>query len=124
SARPEAAVFGLDLINEAQNPRLRPAVIAGGGPVTFGGWAYDPVARTARKAVDLVIDGAAYGARYGRPRPDVATYFKNEALGGSGFAATLPPHVLKRGRHQLVVRVVAADGRSYFDSAPVAFQIR
>jgi hypothetical protein len=122
--RPEAPAFALDLINEAQNPRESLGVIKGGGPVTFGGWAYDPVAKAAGKAVDLVIDGAAHGAGYGRPRPDVATYFKNDALGATGFAATLPGHILKRGRHTVVVRVVAADGTSYFDSAPIEFRVR
>lgn len=124
SPRPEAATFALDLINEAQNPRQTPGVIKGGAPVTFGGWAYDPMAKTAAKAVDLVIDGAAYGATYGRPRADVASYFKNEALGATGFAATLPSHILKPGRHTVVVRVVAADGTSYFDSAPIEFRVR
>lgn len=122
--RPEPAVFALDLINEVQNPLQTRAAIKGGVPVTFGGWAYDPVAKTAGKAVDLVIDGAAYGAVYGRPRPDVAAYFKNEALGASGFAATLPERTLTRGGHTVVVRVVAADGTSYFDSAPIEFRVR
>jgi hypothetical protein len=122
--RPEPAAFALDLINEAQSPVPGPVTIKGGGPVTFGGWAYDPVAKTPGKAVDLVIDGTAHGAGYARPRPDVAAYFKNEALGATGFAATLPERVLKRGRHTVVVRVVGADGASYFDSAPIAFRVR
>jgi hypothetical protein len=124
SPRPEPAAFALDLINEAQSPVPGPATIKGGGPVTFGGWAYDPVAKTAGKAIDLVIDGVAHGAGYGRPRPDVAAYFKNEALGATGFAATLPEQILKRGRHTVVVRVVAADGASYFDSATIEFRVR
>ena len=124
SARPEPAMFALDLINEAQDPLHRPAAIKGGAPVTFAGWAYDPVAKVGAKGVDLVIDGVAYGATYARPRPDVAAYFRNDALGATGFAATLPSRVLKRGRHKLVVRVISADGTSYFDSAPAEFRIR
>ena len=124
AARPDPAMFSLDLINEAADPRSKPGVIRGGGPVTFAGWAYDPAGKTAAKAVDIVVDGAAYGARYGRPRADVASYFKNEKLGETGFAVTLPSRVVARGRHKVVVRVVAADGMGYFDSAPIEFRVR
>lgn len=123
-ARPEAAMFSLDLINEAPDPRSKAGVIRGGVPVTFAGWAYDPVGKTAAKAVDIVIDGVAYGARYRQPRADVASYFKNENLTETGFAATLPASAVVRGAHTVVIRVVAADGAGYFDGAPIDFQVR
>lgn len=122
--RPEPLPFSLDLINEGQEPRAREVTIKGGGPVTFAGWAYDPVAQRDGKALDIVVDGVAYGANYGRPRPDVADHFKLPHAGGSGFALTLPAYVVGKGKHTVLVRLVAADGAGYFDSPPMAFRVR
>lgn len=122
--RPEMAVFSLDLINAAQDPLNNPATIQAGVPTTFSGFGFDPVAKTAGKAIDIVIDGVAYGTTYGAERPDVAGYYKTEAVLPSGFRVTLPANTIKTGAHQVVVRVVAADGASYFDSAILKFDAR
>lgn len=122
--RPEMAVFSLDLINGAQDPLNNPAKIEAGVPTTFSGFGFDPVAKTAGKALDIVIDGVAYGTTYGAERSDVAGYYKTEAVLPSGFRVTLPAKTIKKGAHQVVVRVVAADGKSYFDSAILGFDAR
>jgi len=119
--RAEMAGFSLDLINEAQDPLNRPATIRTGVPVTVSGFGFDPVAQTAGKAIDIVIDGAAYGTTYGHERSDVAAYYKTEAVLKSGFRTTLPAGTVKAGPHKILVRVVAADGKSYFDSATIDF---
>lgn len=115
------AGFSLDGINEAQDPLNKPATVAVGGPVTFTGFGFDPVAKAPAAAVDIVIDGVAYPAVYGHRRADVATYFKVPALENTGFSVTLPAGVLKPGRHEAIVRVVSADKAGYFDSAVIAF---
>lgn len=122
--RPDMAVFSLDLINEAADPLNNPARIKAGGPTTFSGFGFDPVAKTAGKAIDLVVDGVPYGTTYGSERPDVAGYYKTDAILLSGFRVTLPTGTVKRGPHKVVVRVVAADGKSYFDSATLSFDAK
>lgn len=121
AARPEMAIFSLDVINQAQDPLNVPATISAAGPVTFSGFGFDPVAKAPAAALDIVVDGVAYGATYGQPRSDVALYYKAPALEKSGFTVTLPAGAIKAGQHQVVVRVVAADKASYFDSRAIAF---
>jgi hypothetical protein len=72
----------------------------------------------------VVIDGKAYGTAYGAPRADVARYFKDRGLTGVGFHVTLPAGLVPVGDHQAVVRVIAADGKAYFDGPPIAFTVR
>lgn len=122
--RAETPDFYLDLINEAIDPRNKPAKIKANQPTTFAGFGFDPIAKTPGMAVDIVIDGVAYGTSYGGDRPDVAAYYKNPAVALSGFRVTLPKGIVKRGAHQAVVRVVSADGKSYFDSPAISFRAR
>lgn len=120
--REEMAGFSLDAINAAQDPVNMPANIRAGVPVVVSGFGFDPVAKTPGKAVDVVIDGVAYPTEYGHGRADVAAYFKAEALGSTGFRAALP--AVKPGPHTAIVRVVSADGQSYFDGATISFYAR
>ena len=123
--RAEMAGFTLDRIGAAPDPlNRRPALTPAGAPVVLDGFGFDPVAQAPGKGVDVVVDGRAYGAAYGRVRPDVATYFKNPALAAVGFATQLPAGALSKGPHEVVVRVVAADGKSYFESPMIPFEVR
>ncbi len=119
--RAEMAGFSLDVINDAKDPVNTPATISAGGPVTFSGFGFDPVAKTPGAAVDIVIDGVAYPTTYGHQRGDVAAYFKAPALENTGFTVTLPAGAIKAGPHQAVVRVVSADKTGYFDSVTIGF---
>ena len=119
--RPEMAAFSLDLINDAADPLNKPARIKSGVPTTFSGFGFDPIAKTPGKAIDIVIDGVPYGTTYGSARPDVAAYNKAPAVQPSGFRITLPAGTVTPGPHQVVVRVVTADGKSYFDSLILSF---
>lgn len=121
--RPEPAGVAVDFLNEAQAPAATPATIAA-GPVELAGFAYDPVSKTPGKAVDVVIDGAPHVAVYGSPRPDVARMLDAPALNAIGFVLKLPAGVVGPGDHVLTVRVIAADGSGYTESAPIAFTAR
>ncbi|HLZ76667.1 hypothetical protein [Phenylobacterium sp.] len=122
--RPEAAGFFLDRVGAAIDPRSRqPAVTPAGQATVFDGFGFDAPAKAPGKGVDLVVDGAAYGTVYGAARPDVASFFKAPALVNVGFKAVLPAGALAPGAHTVVVRVVAADGKGYFDSPTVAFTV-
>jgi hypothetical protein len=121
--RPEPAGFFLDHAGAAVDPRNRqPAVTPAAQPIVFDGFAFDPVAKAPAKGVDVVVDGKAYGAVYGVERPDVARFFNAPMLVKVGLRATLPAHSLTMGPHTVVLRVVAADGKSFYESPQIAFQ--
>lgn len=122
--RLEMAVFSLDMINEAADPLNTPAKIQAGVPTTFSGFGFDPVARASGKAIDIVVDGVAYGTTCCQPREDVAAYYKTQAVLNSGFRVTLPAGTIKPGRHVAIVRVVSADGKGFYDSATLNFEAR
>jgi hypothetical protein len=54
----------------------------------------------------------------------VARYFKTPTMTPVGYRVTLPADALAAGPHSLVVRVVAADGKGYFESPKVAFAVQ
>ena len=117
------AGFYVDDIGGAHDPLNRqPAIVAAGAPIAVSGFAFDSTSKQPARAVDVVVDGVAYGAAYGSPREDVATYNKNPALVNVGYAVTLP--ALPAGDHTLVLRVVSTDGGGYQESVPVTFTVR
>ena len=123
--RPQMAGFSLDAIGPAWDPlNKQPAVVSAAEPLTLQGFGFDPVARRPGRGVDVVIDGRPYGTAYGAQRADVAAYFKAPALTAVGFHTTLPAGLVGVGDHQAAVRVIAADGKGYFDGPPIAFTVR
>lgn len=123
--RPEAALFSIDSIGAAVDPlNQKPAVTPAGEPIVVRGFGLDPVTRTPGKALDIVVDGKAYGTDYGAGRDDVAAYFKSSGLTKVGFKTTLPAGTLAAGPHQALVRVVAADGKGYYDGIAIAFEVK
>lgn len=122
--RTERAVFYLDRVGEAMDPlNKQPAGTPGDVPIAISGFGFDPAAKTPAKGVDVVIDGKAYAATYGGPRQDVANYFKSPGLAATGYALTLPAGFLVNGPHDIVVRVIAADAKGYFESPPIPFTV-
>jgi hypothetical protein len=119
------AGFFLDHVGQAADPfNKRPAVTAAGQPAVLDGFGFDPVAKAPAKGVDVIVDGKAYGTKYGAPRADVAAFFKVPALVNVGFKTTLPAEALAPGAHTAVVRVISADGAGYYDSPVLPFEVR
>jgi hypothetical protein len=124
-ARPEFPGFYLDYVGPARDPmNNQPAVTPASQPTVFSGFGYDTPAKLPAKGVDVVVDGKAYGTTYGQPRQDVADFTKVPALVPVGFTVTLPAGALAAGDHTVVVRVIAADGRGYFESPVIKFQVK
>jgi hypothetical protein len=123
--RPEQAAFSIDRINQDKDPLNRqPAFVSAGEALVFQGFGYDPVAKAPGRGVDLVVDGTAYGTGYGAGRADVAAAAKNPGVTSVGFKTTLPSGLVAVGAHHAVVRVIAVDGKGYFDGLPIAFEVR
>ena len=123
--RPEFPGFYLDHIGAALDPmNHQPAVTAAGDPILLDGFGFDPTTKTPAKGVDVVIDGKAWPTTYGSPRGDVASFNKVPGLIAVGFATRLPPKTLAPGAHTAVVRVVAADGKSFFEGPAIPFSVK
>jgi hypothetical protein len=123
--RTEPASFSIDNIGAALDPLNRkPAVTPAGQPITLRGFGLDPVVKAPGKGLDIVIDGAAYGTAYGSVRHDVATFFRTPDLTHVGFAVTLPPGAVAPGLHRAQVRVIAADGKSYYEGLAIGFEVK
>ena len=122
-ARPEFPGFYLDTIGPAFDPITKPAVIKRGDVLEMTGFGYDPVALAPAKGVDLVVDGQLFGTEYGHARQDVADFKKTPALVPVGYR-TIVTKDLGPGAHEVVVRVIAADGLSYYQSPAIKFEVR
>ncbi|MGH6963739.1 MAG: hypothetical protein ACREE0_04605 [Phenylobacterium sp.] len=122
--RTEGAAFSLDRVGEALDPlNKQPAGTPGDAPIVLSGFGFDPVAKAPATGIEVAIDGKAYAATYGLTRADVGAYFKTPALAPTGFTVTLPAGFLINGPHQVAVRVIAADGKGYFESPQVPFTV-
>lgn len=86
-----------------------------GRNIIISGWAVDEKndspAAGAFINVDDRIDIPAF---YGQARPDVGVYFKNDNYINSGFRAYIPSTLLEKGKHLLSLKIVSADGKSYY----------
>jgi hypothetical protein len=122
--RTETAAFYLDRVGDALDPaNKQPAGTPGDAPILLSGFGFDSVAKAPAKGVDVVIDGKAYATTYGGAREDVANYFKTPGLSATGYTVTLPAGFLVNGPHKVAVRVIAADGKGYFESPLVPFTV-
>ena len=116
--------YALDTVSVAPDDRnvappgsVSPIVVRvrAGQRVSVAGWAFDPISRRPSEGVLLEVDGTSLvAADYGIRRADVAAAFGNPALEATGFAATIPPNVLRAGRNQIDLVVLSFDGVAYF----------
>jgi hypothetical protein len=114
----------IDQIGAARSPFGAGSVhVSGAGEIRVSGWAVDHASRAAASAVDVVIDRTPFPSTYGSTRDDVADYFQRPGYRESGFAAGIPGGAIAKGEHALTLRVVAADGRCYYQSRPVPVSV-
>ncbi len=122
---PEFPGFYLDNLGSTFDPLTNPpATAAADAPVLFDGFAFDPVAMVPAGGVDVVVDRTAYGAVYGAPRGDVADFHDTPALVSVGYRAVLATGTLAPGPHQVVIRVIAADGGGFYESPVTNFEVK
>ncbi|MCX6631403.1 MAG: hypothetical protein NTW28_27640 [Candidatus Solibacter sp.] len=114
----------LEKINSIVEPSIhQPVVISAAEELTASGWAVDQSAQSEASGVEIVIDGKAYRAKTGIERMDVANYLKVPAYSRAGFSFSAPADAFGRGKHQLSLRVIAKDGKSYFETPAVAINV-
>lgn len=104
----------LDSINSVQMAGVSEISVSSEDATLFEGWAVDDLSGTVAAGVDVVVDGIPYRAVYGKARSDVAAA-RNPAFHNSGFHFSLGPGVLSGGVHSFTIRIIASDGRSYYE---------
>jgi hypothetical protein len=110
----------IDQIGTTRSPFGAGSVhVSASDELRVSGWAVDHPSRAAAGGVDVVIDRTPYPSTYGATRDDVADYFQRPAYRESGFAAGIPAGAIVKGEHALTLRVVASDGRCYYQSRPI-----
>lgn len=114
----------IDSIGPALDPvKNQPVKVSGTIPLAVTGFAVDDGSKTVARGVEVVIDGKPNTAMYGITRPDVATFFKNPAFSQSGFRYEIPAGSLPSGQHNLKLRILTSDGKSYYDGQAVSFSV-
>jgi hypothetical protein len=108
--------YHVDVIGPLVNPLINPSGAVPSKDLVVAGWAIDDPRKAAAGNVDVVVDHIPYAARYPIPRKDVAAYYKEPSYENSGFDFTIPAFQMTKGIHVFAVRVVASDGKSYWES--------
>jgi hypothetical protein len=121
-----ARTFAIDTLeaNGQLYPAASPPPISTRGPIVVHGWAIDSRTSAPAQLLLMGIDGARATAvtTYGTARPDVAAIIAQSAL-NSGFAATIPAHHLRAGKHVLHFILVGVDGRRSTLPAAITFEL-
>jgi hypothetical protein len=114
----------IDQIGSARPPFGAASVhVSSADELRVSGWAVDHPSKSAASGVDVVIDRTPFPSTYGATRDDVAEYFQRPAYRESGFAAGIPANAIAKGEHAITLRVVASDGRCYYQSRAIPIQV-
>jgi hypothetical protein len=102
AAARDSGTISIDVVDDrSDGRRAEPALtLAADATLHVIGWAFVEGKNAPCRAVALVVDGrAAFPARYGYARADVATHFGTQAVLYAGYAAAVPAAKLGRGPH-------------------------
>jgi len=107
-------------------PGARDLKLAQGEQLFVRGWAVDEANDAPARAVHLVVDDLpSVPAVYGLERVDVAGVFGKPHFTASGFTGLLATSGLPPGPHSLGLRVIASDGRRFYETAQrIDFTVR
>ncbi len=114
----------IDRIGSSNRPATGPLVVERHGDLLVSGWAVLPDTRAPGRDVELVIDGVAMAAIYGFERPDVAAAFPDGDARLSGFRGRIDGSALGIGQHSLQIRLVAPNGRCFYEGPSTALTVR
>ena len=119
-----SSLYNLEQINAVVEPLIhQPVSVPRDEDLTVAGWAVDKSSQSEASGIEIVIDGKAYRARSGVERPDVSQVFGVPAYSKSGFSFSAPADDLGKGRHELTLRIVLADQKSYVESPVVIVNV-
>jgi hypothetical protein len=99
------------------------AKIPKGSGIYMRGWALVPEPpRTARTVIGAVGHRLVFETLYGKPRPDIASYYGGSMLASCGFSTVQKLSALGVGSHELLVAALDNDG-GYFEVARLPFEV-
>lgn len=102
----------------------RPVRVSLNGDISVSGWAVDQPHQQLASAVDVVVDDQPVPALYGIDRPDVARALGLSGYRASGFTARLRGRRIGFGLHVVSLRILAADGRCFYQGPPIPVSAR
>ncbi len=120
----QSTQYFLDQFGPAAQPFGKTVKIRRGENVMVRGWAIDAPAATLAGGVEIVIDGQAYELPYFLTRADVAAARRSEVYTDCGFLAILSPKLLPEGSHNVTLRIVSADRKTYYQSPAFRVVVR
>ncbi len=85
-----------------------------GDDIVIKGWAVDRQNQKLAKDVYVFIGTDKFRAEYGIPKKSVARALKSDIYMKSGFTLSISRNDLPKGEHQISLRVLTADGKSYY----------
>jgi hypothetical protein len=90
--------------------------LKGFGTFYIRGWAIDKPANTVAGGVVIQIGSKTYKAKYGMPKPGVATKYNNKELINSEFECRIPMKEIGKGKHTFSIKILSKDKKSYYSS--------
>lgn len=118
-----AAPFAIDTINGKQPTAGQTIEVGAQDAVLVTGWAMDPAGSVAASAIFATIDGATdIPGRVGMPRQPIERVPK--PLRWTGFGVSFGGFVVPPGEHELALKIVSADQRHFYLTAPIARIVR
>jgi len=94
------------------------------GELDIGGWAVDQDAKAGAGGVEIRIDGVPYAAEYGKPRPDVASFFNQLAYANAGYVIRIKAEQFASGAHTAYFRVLSNDRKSFWEVGPYTISFK
>jgi hypothetical protein len=118
-------VYNLENVGDIRDPfSKQPINISQSGDLTLTGWAVDPLAKAGNGGVEIAIDGAPVVIKTRLPRSDVAKSLGTPSYADSGFLFTYPAVALSKGPHELKVRILSNDKKSYWEGVGLKLMVQ
>ncbi len=115
--------YHVDRINGIQIDEVAQPVRLNQRYLQIAGWAFDAVSMKPASSVYIDIDGKFFKANYGLSKESVAEKFNNNDLANCAFEAKVDSRITGKGTHKLSLKIISADGSSYFVTAKTVIQI-
>ena len=88
------------------------------------GWAIDDEQKDCAGGAIFEIDNTIYPALYGIERKDVEDNLKSEKFRFSGFELSLPIELLGKGIHDINLKIIGKDNKSFYEANPFKLTLK
>ncbi len=106
-------VLPRNIMNGREDKKMVPIVIKKAKEIKISGWAIDSNSEDVAGGVVAVIGGKSFKAKYGLERQDISDKYGSQYK-YSGFETIIPVKSIGSGMHELSVKVVSSDKKSFY----------